>query len=323
MVDPFQYNFLFSLSPELIDKVARELDHKTRLNAPLVCKVLSHYATSLVFEKLHVWLEETSISNLVRVALEPHLRMIVKTIIVSIDEIYDLSFSQFESYIHPHGLISEPQQSDNDRTSARRAAWLAYQKLYQENHDLMKSGRATTMLQTAFTAFKALTRIDLIDFQSWVPRYAEEFGVLKAITLIDRSMLTVPNHGFTVPRGRLQLHMLLRTLAAANSTPNTLLIRIETQNIGVEGFYDPLSIQTQSFAREALAGLRKLHLVLDPIPQLILAEMREFEEESSLTSLLKAATNLEVLSLELPILQIPKKAVLAGKTLFKYHVLVN
>lgn len=114
-------------------------------------------------------------------------------------------------------------------------------------------------------------------------------------------MLAVPEQAFNdLPRGGRQLHVLLRALAGRTSNLQELSVHLFASNISEGGFYSPLTVDDVSLAIPAFGGLKRLYLRLQIVQPSVMKQWRQPSQESPLTTILRAATGLENLGLELP-----------------------
>jgi len=156
------------------------------------------------------------------------------------------------------------------------------------------------MMTKAVASFSSLEAIDLIDFQAFVDGGAEGPTLLRNEMSLRKHMLNVSNPSTLVPRGGRQLRVLIRALGTIDRKLQELTLNLWTSNISGNGFYSPLSAKDVRFAWSAFAGLKKLGLCLYGIRRTIIEDCRKRLEELSLTTVLRAATELESLWLELP-----------------------
>ena len=301
MAKSLSASLLPSLPPELVGIVLKLLNKEDLFNVRITCKAMSCYAAPLVFEELHVWLEEQSLQSLINIASDPILRKNVRKLIIGMDYFYDFSYEIFKDFIYPYDYNPDPTRCLNGSELAqRREAWKVYRKYYLKQCALEKSGRDLAMMTQALRAFSSLLRVSLMDYQPWCDEY-EEPRLLKSESLLQTDFLTVPNDHIRIPRGGRQIRVLLQALAASDRKIGELSLEINSSNIEENGIYGPLPKEFHSITVQALSHLQKLNLVVfDPIDPALLAAWKKNSQELSLTTILRAATQLECLWVEMP-----------------------
>ena len=290
---------LRSLPPELVRSVLEELKKEDLLNLRITCKAMNCYASPLAFEELHVWLEEQSLQNLCNIASDPILCKNVRKIVLGMDYFYNLNYGEFKKYVfleETHRPTPSLNRSERDQ---RRKAWCVYRRYYLKQLALEESGRDLAMMTQALKAFSSLISVKLMDYQPWVdgdkgPR------LLKTEKSLRKDMLTVPNHQIRIPRGGQQIRVLLQALAVSGRKIEELFVYQQSANISPTGFHGPLPEAFQSIAAQALTGLKRLILILDPISSDFLAALKKQSQELSYTIILRAATGVERLWVHLP-----------------------
>lgn len=301
MADYSAVSLLLLLPAEIQRLILDQLDRKTLFNLRVTCKALCYQATPIAFRELHVWLEEESLQKLVNIAHMPHLRTCVKRLGFGMDAFYDASFRTFERFVFPNqvdNFYAFPQRKIE--AALLKPAWRVYRRYYKKQRALEESRKDLVMLTKAVASFSSLERIDLIDYQAFVDGAAEGPTLLRDQTSLRQHMLNVPNPTILVPRGGRQLQVLIRVLGIIDRKLQELTLHLWSSNISVNGFYSPLSAKNIRFAWSAFAGLKKLGLCLFGIRREIVEDCRERSEELSLTTVLRAAAQLESLWLELP-----------------------
>lgn len=291
---------LLLLPAEIQRFVVEQLDGKGMFNLRLTCKALCFHVNPIAFQQLHVWLEEESIQKLVNIAREPHLRTYVKSIRFGMDAFYGTDFETFKYDVFPHqdNVYNFPQ--GGTETALLKPAWRVYRTYYKKQRALKESRLDLAMMTEAFASFSSLETIDLIDFQAYVDGCAEGPTLLREEVSLRTHMLNVSKPRMLVPRGGRQLRVLIRALGAIDRKLQELTLHLWTSNINEDGFYSPLSAKDVRFAWSAFTGLKKLDLSLCGIRRKIIEDCRVCSEELSLTTVLRAATELESLWLELP-----------------------
>lgn len=171
---------------------------------------------------------------------------------------------------------------------------------------LRKTARSTrvkndlAMMTKALASFSFLEVIDSIDFQVFVDGGAEGPTLLRDKMSSCKHMLNVSNPSMLVPRVGRQLRILIRALGTTDRKLQELTLHLWTCNISDNGLYSPLSAKNVRFAWSAFAGLEKFDLCLSGVRRTIVEDCRMRSEKLLLTAVLRAATELESLWLELP-----------------------
>lgn len=151
------------------------------------------------------------------------------------------------------------------------------------------------MLTGALKAFSSLIAVRIVDVQpssqdcSELPWAIEREGVG-----LD-TVLAVPSRRLRVPRGRRQLQVLIESLASIHNRFNQISIELVAENIGGGGFLTELSPRVQSLAPVAFAWIRRLDIRFSACMYHV---PRHPSPESSITTILRALTGLEALSLD-------------------------
>ena len=288
-----------SVPPEILKLILEYLDRKELLSSRLICKGTCHCATPLAFKCLHMWFEEQSLQRLINIARAPHLRACVKILTFGLDAFYDISYEQFQQSMCPDffSMYSQGFSLFNPAgIKYREAAWPVYQEYYQLQRALEDSGRGSAMMVEALGAFSSLCAIEFVDFEwrggySW-NGWGEENKFLKKEKRLPHHVLAFPTNSIPVPRGGQQLRVLMKALAGTEKKLEKLSLNLWASNTGTGGSCSPLSTNDRRLAVAAFAGLKRLHLDLEPI--------RTYSEELSLTTIIRAATGLEYLDLQLP-----------------------
>lgn len=281
----------FGLLPtELIRHVVGQLDREAVFTLSLVCKTLRCHATPLAFIKIPIWLEEQSLQSLLNVGHDPQLRQAVHAVSFSMDQFYDVDFGVF---IHP-GLDQSPDA--NGYCYARSAAWILYREYLRKQDALIESKNALRMMTESFASFPALSKIEIIATQPDCPSFNEGMRILKRERLLLRQMLTVPDDRLLFPRGGQQLPLLIEALAAAKKSIEHLSLQMWCNNMNSSGFLNPFTSSVRALAYPAMAELKTFQLDLEPLPPDILQNLNGLPEETSLTTILRAATKLRSLT---------------------------
>jgi len=291
---------LLLLPAEIQRLVLEQLDYESLFNLRLTCKALCYHATPIVFQHLHVWLEEQSLQKLVNIAQKPHLRTYVKSIGFGMDAFSDTDFQTFKHHVFPHQDNACAFPQGESEAALLKPAWRVYRRYYRKQRALGEFRLDLAMMTEAIASFSSLDAIDMIDFQTTVLGEAEGPRLLREEKSLRTHMLNISNPRILVPRGGRQLRVLLGALGAIDRKLQELTLHLWTSNINDGGFYAPLSAKEVCFAWSAFAGLKKLNLCLKAIPRAIIEGCRERSEELSLTTVLRAATELESLCLGLP-----------------------
>ena len=293
------------LPTEIHILVLKELDQESLLKVRLTCKPLNYHATPPAFKRLHVWLEEESLQKLVNIANKPHLRKHVKFIDFGMDFFYDVSGAYFKQKVFPKVSVQYALGQKKPEVALLNLAWYKYRNYYLNQLTLKNTNRDLAMFTHAIAAFSALKCIRLVDFQSHVEGSNQGPKLLKKEILLRRDILNTAS--FRAPRppiplGSHQLRILIRALAASgDSKIESLCLQLYTANSNKQGFYSTLSATDADFAKSAFSGLKRLTLSLAPVHSSVVEEWRRTSTESSVTTVLKAATELEDLRLEFPL----------------------
>lgn len=294
-------SLLRSLPAELVSGVLKELDREDVFNVRTTCKEMSYFANPFAFKELHVWLEESSLQSLLNIASDPILCKNVRKLVIGMDYFYDITWEEFKQYIFPpftHNPAPTQPPNLTERTQ-RRATWSVYREYYLKQRALENSGRDLAMMTQALKAFSSLVTVKLVDYQPCVDGFKSP-QLLKTEKLLRKDMLTVPNPRIRVPRGGQQMRVLLQALAASDRKIEKLVLDLNSANISRTGFYGPLPEAFHSITIQALAGLKTLVLNLRDISPYLLKRLKLRSEESSLTSILQAATRVERLWVQFP-----------------------
>ena len=289
------------LPTEIHDLVLEKLDHESLLNVRLTCKALNYHATRPAFKRLHVWLEENSLQKLLNIANEPHLHKYVKFIDFGMDLFYDIGRAEFArctilAYCHPHVFLQATPEP-----AFVKAAWKTYGKYHMKQKNLKKTKRDLAMFARAIAAFSALESVRLVDFQSNVDGRNKGPKLLENEKLLQQGILNAAFIERPVALGRRQLLILIRALAASRGIKiQNLYLQLYTPHITNEGFYSKLSEEDADFAKLTFSHLKRLTLALPPVGRTIRRSWRKPSAESSVATILKAATELEDLQLEFP-----------------------
>ena len=297
MAKSLMVGLLRSLPTELVRLVLEELNREDLFNLRITCKAMNCYATPLVFEELHVWFEEQSLQSLINIASDPILRKNVRRVTVGMDYFYDFTYRWLKDYLFYDGIFVAPSSKQLERAQ-RKDAWRVYRRYYHKQCALEESGRDREMMTQALRAFSSLVSIKLMDYQ---PLAEESKGprLLRTENALRVDMLTVPNPAVQIPRGGRHIPVLLQALSVSDKKIERLALHLNSFNITEGGFYGSLPEAFHSITSEALTGLKRLSLILSSISPTLLADLETKSQESSLTTILRAATQLECLSLEL------------------------
>lgn len=123
--------------------------------------------------------------------------------------------------------------------------------------------------------------------------------ILKKEKLLQRHMINAQTAEDLLPRGSLQLHILIEALAAANRAIERLVVHLWGVNMSHSGFLKALTPKLRTLATTVMARLKMIHLEIAPVSSLVLERLNAKKDsyETSLTTILKAATILETLSI--------------------------
>ena len=294
MTDPIAVSHLKSLPPEVLRLVLNELAEEDLYSLRLTCKALSYLATPLVFEQLNVWLEEHSLQSLVNVASECGLRVHVKAVSISLEYFYDIDYDMFKEHIY-NGLVwnAEVKKFVNTELDVTKCqdTWDVYCQYLEKQGGLEKSGLDIAMLTYALGAFESLESISLTDHQD-VEHGVRPLKLLRKEGLLRHWMLALPVGNVDVPKGGRQLKVLLRALSIVRTKPEELFLYIDTNIMGEEGLFSPLSVDDRRLAISAFSKLKCLTLLVP-----LACTVASPPPKSSLTTILIAATELESLSI--------------------------
>ena len=287
-------SLLRSLPAEVVSNVLKELDREDVFNVRITCREMSYFANPFAFKELHVWLEESSLQSLLNIASDPILCKNVRKLVIGMDYFYDITWEEFKQYIFPPFTYNRRPTyplSQAERAQ-RRATWSVYRKYYLKQRALESSGRDLAMMTQALKAFSSLVTVKLVDYQPWDDGFKSP-QLLKTEKLLSKDMLAVHDHDIRVPRGGQQMRVLLQALAARDRKIEKLVLDLNSANISRTGFYGPLPEAFHSITIQALAGLKTLVLNLRDICPDLLKRSELRSEESSLTAILQAATQVE------------------------------
>ncbi|KAL8792516.1 MAG: hypothetical protein Q9195_004886 [Heterodermia aff. obscurata] len=304
MSDSLVFSPIVRLPTEIHSLVLKELDRESLLRVRLTCKTLTYHATPLIFKRLHVWLEEDSLQKLVNIANEPHLQKHVRFIDFGMDLFYDISGPQFKRCMLPQHSSPRALKLSKSDAAIVKSAWNIYRRYYIKQHNLTTTGRDLAMFARAIAAFSALESIRLVDFQWYVEGTNKGPKLLKKETLLRQDMLNADSIAASMPVGWQQLSILIRALAASRGDKlQNLQLHLHSPNISREGFYSTLSAEDANFAKSAFSGLKRLSLNLAPVSYTIQTGWKKTSTESSVATILKAATEVEELQLAFPIVR--------------------
>ena len=280
------------LPAEIHGLILRELDRESLFQIRLTCKALNYRATPRVFKRLHVWLEEESLQKLVNIANEPRLHNYVKFIDFGMDLFYDIDGEYFKKYIF--------SQFSNHH-DILELAWYVYRIYYLKQNILKRTNGDLAMFAHAIAAFSALECIRLVDFQSHVDGSNEGPKLLERETLLRQDILNAACIQPPMPLGSKQLRILIRALAASGGSKlQNLCLQLYTVDLNKQGFYSTLSARDTDLAKSAFCGLKRLSLSLPPVCYTLVEDWEVSSTQSSISTILKAATELEDLQLEFP-----------------------
>ncbi|KAL8793221.1 MAG: hypothetical protein Q9195_004157 [Heterodermia aff. obscurata] len=290
---------LCSLPAELVGIVLNQLEREDLFNVRTICKAMSCYVNPFVFRKLHVWFEEQSLQSLINIASDPVLGKNVREVVIGMDYFYDVEYDQFKKHIcfsdHRYGPTVSPKRSDR---AQRKDIWRVYRTCYRKQCALEESGRDLAMMTQALRGFPSLVEVRLIDYQHWLDEFKAP-RLLKTEKL-RKHMLTAPDERLRIPRGGQQIRVLLQALAASGRKIEELTLDTHSSNISISGYYGTLPEGFDSITVQALSGLKRLGFTLDPIEIEMLVQLKMDSQELSLTTILRAATQLESLWVHLP-----------------------
>ena len=286
------------LPPEIHNLILENLDRGSLLELRLTCTALNFAATPVVFKRLHVWLKQKSLQKLVNIANEPHLHKYVKFIDFDIDLFYDVGYPRFEHEIFPGCGFRYAFEKKTDGTVLTSKLYI--DRKYRKQPALKESKGDLGMFAHAISAFSALECIRLVDSQSHMDESIEGLKMWKE-ALLRQDLLNTASCSPPMPLGGKELRILIEALAASGGSKlESLYLQLYSANVSNLGFYSTLSAKDVHFAKLAFSGLKKLTLSLPPVRHTITDGCRSSSTESSVTTILEAATELEDLRLELP-----------------------
>ena len=288
------------LPTEIHDMILKDLDRESLLKVRATCKVLNLQATAPAFKRLHVWLEEGSLQNLVNIANDLHLHKCVKHIDFGTDLFYEVFGAQFWQHVF-YRFIGRHRHAFEEGTSEAahaKSAWHTYRKHYMKQYTLEITHDDLIMFAYAIEAFPALECIRLAEFQPHVDGSNEGSKLLEKKSLRP-AMVNATSAWPPVPVGGHQLRILIRALAASSGRKlENLYLQIYTADMSKDGFFSPLSAKDANFAKSAFSGLKRLTLSL---PSVCFSNRFDWimnSTESSITTILKTATELEDLRIQ-------------------------
>ena len=287
-----------SLPAELARLVLEDLNREDLFNLRITCKAMNCYATSWVFRELHVRFEEQSLQSLCNIASHPILRKNVRKVTVGIDYFYNFDYEQFKKYVFSETNIGPTPSLMQPERAQRRDARRLNRTYYLKQCALEESGRDLAMMTQALRAFSSLVSIKLMDYQPLV----DELEVppllrTESACRVDYT-LTVPKHAVQIPRGKRQIGVLLQALSVSDRKIEELALHLDSVDITEDGVYGSLPEAFHSITSEALTGLKRLSLILSSTSPELLADPGTKLQEPPSTTILRAATQLECLSLQ-------------------------
>lgn len=297
MVNPLQTPPLLTLPAELLRDVIDRVSRQDAWHLRLACKALVDHANPLAFGDVHVWLEEQSLNNMLQLA-QSSLSKHVRKLVFGLDSLAFLDYEHFKAYFYAslEDGISEPNKKTGQ--DCLESEWLLYQRCYEEQRALLTSGQDLVIVQKAIAAFSSLTTLNLMDYRLHELGPYECPDLMRKEIALRMRMLIIPNTTHHAPRSGRQLGLLLGALGTANHEIQHLSVQVWACNSKPNGFYAPFNTGLRRLTSQALAGLKTLELVLDPMGHMFSQRPDIQTHENSLTTMLRAATNLQSLSLE-------------------------
>ena len=286
------------LPTEIHNLILENLDRGSLLKLRLTCKALNYPATPLVFKRLYVWLKQESLQKLFNIANEPHLHKYVKFIDFGIDWFYDVGYPRVEHETFPGCGFRYAFETGTNGTLLKSTLYI--DRKYRKQPALKESNGDLEMFAHAISAFSALQYIRLADSQTHVDESIEAPQLLRE-ALLRQDVLNAASCSPPMALGGKELRILIEALAASGGSKlESLYLQLYTANVSRLGFYSTLSAKDAHFAKSAFSGLKKLTLSLPLVCHQVVDGGRSPSTESSVTTILKAATELEDLRLELP-----------------------
>lgn len=275
-------DLIYTLPYELLEQIVNGVTFYELLILRLTCKALHDHATPLLFRRVHIWLEASSLQKLVNVATAPRLSDHVRHISCGMEDFYDVKFDTFKR----HRLTNGYNSLDYAKT---RAAHQLYQT-YAQRQILGEKW----MVHSMTTAFKNLRKQQSMDITG---TFDSDYGlaILAKEPLLRRHMLKpLEVEG---PVGGRQLRVMLEALATTQRLA-LLSLRIDYFFTGGEGsLLSPLSDEHIQFVQHAFGTLKTLDLELPH--EISQALQKQDGRILSTRTILEAATNLECLTLEI------------------------
>lgn len=269
-----------TLPYELAEQIVNGVTSHEQMNLRLTCKALHDHATPLLFRCVYIWLEASSLRNLVNIATAAHLSDHVRHISCGMEDFHEVKFDTFERQRFTNFL-------DDTET-------LAAHQLYQIYAQRQTLGEGW-MVHRMTTAFKNLRKLQLMDITG---TFDSDYGLalLAKEPLLRRGMLKPME--VDGPVGGRQLRVVLKALASTQQLAH-LSLQIGFWHTGGEGsLLSPLGDEHRRFVQHAFGSLKTLHLKL---PQEISQALQKHDDRMlSTCAIIEAAASLECLAVEIP-----------------------
>ena len=302
MADSPLSNLIVRLPFEIHSLILKELDRDSLLKLRLTCKALNYQTIPRAFKRLHVWLEEESLQKLVNIANEPHLHKSVRFIDFGMDSFYDTDVIGFKPYVYPRLFTRYAYEGNTPGLFSLKSSWAPYLNHFTKHDSLKVTGRDFEMFAHAIAAFSALECIRLVDFHSLADGSNEGPRLPKRRTMLRPGIRNAPYILPPMPIRTHQLQILIRALAANSRTKlRNLTLHLYITSPTNHGFHSTLSAEDADLAKPAFSGLKTLTLSLPCVTYSNIEDGKETSRESTISAVLKAATQLEVLRIELPL----------------------
>lgn len=272
-----------TLPYELAEQIVNGVTYYEQMNLRLTCKTLHDHATPLLFRRVYIWLEASSLQKLVNIATAARLSDHVRHISCGMEDFHDVEFDTFKRHRFTNGY------NFLDDTETRAA-----HQLYQTYAQRQTLGEGW-IVHSMTTAFKNLRKLQSMDITG---TFDSDYGLalLAKEPLLRRSMLKPME--VDGPTGGRQLRVVLKALASTQQLAH-LSLRIGYWHTGGEGsLLSPLSDEHRRFVQHAFGSLKTLHLKL---PQGISQALQKHDDRMlSTCTIIEAAASLDCLTLEIP-----------------------
>lgn len=293
MATPAQACGLAFLPSELLKLIFDHLKPKSLLQVRLSCKALSSHSTPGAFERITVWLEEGRLSDIAKIAEQPHLAPYVRQISCGMEEFNNLSLDDFNVNFYSDWTIGE---SERAKMEDLEDSWQIYNSYAVLQRNLDSSGRGHTMLCECFKSFRNLKSLEIHGGGSnW---HDPEHGLrlLRKEPRLRHQMLLFYQPSLGLSRGKRQLSTMLKALAHANKHIEHLGLHPFDFEMDSRGLLAPLMPREEKLALAAFVGLTSLDLDLYNL--IDGRSARSTTQDSSLSTIFRAAVDLTSLRIK-------------------------